>query len=66
MALARSLGRAPEVLALDEPTSALDAASRDGVERLVRGLADNGLTVVMVTHDPRQARELADRVIEVP
>lgn len=64
MALARSLALDPDVLALDEPTSALDTASKGGIERLIRQLADSGLTVVMVTHDPRQA-ELADQVIEV-
>lgn len=64
MALARSLALNPDVLALDEPTSALDTASKAGIERLIRQLADSGLTVVMVTHDPRQA-ELADQVIEV-
>jgi putative ABC transport system ATP-binding protein len=65
MCLARSLARDPDVLALDEPTSALDTDSKGGIERLIRDLADSGLTVVMVTHDPRQATELADRVIEV-
>src|SRR4030081_3937349 len=64
MALARSLALRPDVLALDEPTSALDTASKGGIERLICQLADSGLTVVMVTHDPRQA-ELADQVIEV-
>ena len=65
MCLARALARRPECVLLDEPTSALDSASRAGVERLIRSLADDGLTVVMVTHDPRQAGELADRVIEI-
>jgi putative ABC transport system ATP-binding protein len=65
LALARALGRGPDVLALDEPTSALDVASKTGIEQLVRELADTGLTVVMVTHDPRHAAELADHVIEV-
>jgi putative ABC transport system ATP-binding protein len=65
LALARALARGPDVLALDEPTSALDAASKGGVERLVRELADTGLTVVMVTHEPRHASELADHVVEV-
>ncbi|MDP9074678.1 MAG: ATP-binding cassette domain-containing protein [Actinomycetota bacterium] len=64
MALARSLALRPDVLALDEPTSALDMASKGGIERLIRQLADSGLTVVMVSHDPRQA-QLADQVIEV-
>ncbi|MFP5377779.1 MAG: ATP-binding cassette domain-containing protein [Acidimicrobiia bacterium] len=65
MCLARSLGLHPEVLVLDEPTAALDTASKAEVEALVRSLADEGLTVVMVTHDPRQASHLADRVVEV-
>lgn len=65
LALARALARGPEVLALDEPTSALDTGSRGGIEGLVRELADSGLTVVMVTHEPRHAAELADHVIEV-
>jgi putative ABC transport system ATP-binding protein len=65
MCLARALARRPDCLLLDEPTSALDGASKSEVERLVRSLADNGLTVVLVTHEVRQARELADRTIEV-
>jgi putative ABC transport system ATP-binding protein len=64
MCLARALALGPDVLALDEPTSALDTASKDGIERLIRELADSGLTVVMVTHDPRHA-ELADHLLEV-
>jgi len=65
MCLARALALAPDVLLLDEPTSALDAASKGGIEGLVRSLADDGLTVVMVTHDRRQAEELADRTVVV-
>jgi putative ABC transport system ATP-binding protein len=64
MALARSLALSPEVLALDEPTSALDVANKAGIEGLIRDLADSGLTVVMVSHDPRHAT-LADHVVEV-
>ena len=65
MCLARALARHPECLVLDEPTSALDTASKGGIERLIRSLADDGLTVVMVTHDPHQADELADRTLVV-
>jgi UDP-glucose/iron transport system ATP-binding protein len=64
MCLARSLALAPEVLALDEPTSALDTASKAGIEELIVGLARSGLTVVMVTHDPRHT-DLADHVVRV-
>lgn len=65
LSLARALACEPEALLLDEPTSALDTASKGGIEQLIRSLADGGLTVVLVTHDPRQATELADTVIEV-
>ena len=65
MCLARALALAPECLLLDEPTSALDQGSKGGIEALVRSLADDGLTVVMVTHDRRQAEELADRMLTV-
>lgn len=65
LCLARALAMGPDVLVLDEPTSALDAASKAGIEALVRSLADDGLTVVMVTHEARQAAELADHVVEV-
>lgn len=65
MCLARALAREPECLLLDEPTSALDTIAKTGVEGLIRSLADDGLTVVMVTHDPRQASELANRTLPV-
>jgi len=65
LCLARALAMEPDVLALDEPTSALDHVSKAGIEALVRSLADGGLTVVMVTHEARQAAELADHVITV-
>jgi putative ABC transport system ATP-binding protein len=65
LSLARALATDPEALLLDEPTSALDTVSKSGVEHLIRSLADGGLTVVLVTHDPRQADQLADAVIEV-
>ena len=65
MCRARALARHPECLLLDEPTSSLDTISKTGIERLIRSLADEGLTVVMVTHDPRQANDLADRIVTV-
>ena len=64
LCLGRALALDPEVLALDEPTSALDPASKAGIEALIGGLAESGLTVVMVTHDPAHTA-LADHVVAV-
>lgn len=63
LCLARALAVSPEVLLLDEPTSALDAMAAMSVERVVRALVADGLTAVLVSHDLRQARRLADDVI---
>lgn len=65
MCLARALARRPDCLLLDEPTSALDPIAKAGIEGLIRSLADEGLTIVMVTHDPHQANELADRTLQI-
>ncbi|WP_320774510.1 ATP-binding cassette domain-containing protein [Streptomyces sp. CRN 30] len=61
--LARALAVGPRVLLLDEPTSALDATVTAAVERLVRDLAADGLTLVLVSHDTEQARRLSDLVL---
>ncbi len=63
LCLARALAVGPEVLLLDEPTSALDAVAAQAVERVVRSLVADGLTAVLVSHDLRQARRLADDVV---
>lgn len=65
LTLARALALQPEVLVLDEPTSALDVRAKARIERLLGELADDGITVVLVSHDPRHAEELADHVIEL-
>ena len=62
VAIARALITQPEVLYADEPTGALDTRSGRTVLALLRELADDGQTVVMVTHDPTAAA-CADRVI---
>ena len=63
LCLARALAVGPEVLLLDEPTSALDSGAAKSVERVVRSLVAEGLTAVLVSHDLRQARRLADDVV---
>ena len=63
LCLARALAVGPEVLLLDEPTSALDAVAAQAVERVVRALVADGLSAVLVSHDLRQARRLADDVL---
>jgi putative ABC transport system ATP-binding protein len=63
--LARALATGPRVLLLDEPTSALDGAAARVIEGLARGLADDGVPIVLVTHDRAQAARLGDRIVEL-
>ena len=53
----------PEILYFDEPTSALDPELTAGVLRVIRGLAAERMTMVVVTHEMGFAREVADRVV---
>jgi tungstate transport system ATP-binding protein len=63
LALARGLARRPHVLFLDEPTASLDPASTRAVEEIIAGVADEGVKIVMATHDMGQARRLAGDVV---
>ena len=65
VALARALVLEPEVLFLDEPTASLDPESAAIVEGTVRRLGEDGRTVLLTTHDPAQARRLADRIVRL-
>ncbi len=65
LALARALSTAPEILFLDEPTANLDPASTLAIEQLLRQAHAGGTTLVLVTHDPGQARRLAQSVVFV-
>ncbi len=62
VAIALAILRDTEILLLDEPTSGLDPGAIDEFHRLVRGLADTGKTVLMVTHDVYGACQVADRI----
>jgi ABC-type polar amino acid transport system ATPase subunit len=53
----------PRVMLFDEPTSALDPELKDEVLRVMRQLAEEGMTMIVVTHEMQFAREMADRVL---
>ena len=63
VAIARALAMQPQALLCDEITSALDPELVNEVLSVVRGLADEGMTLLMVTHEMRFAREVCDRVV---
>lgn len=63
IAIARSLAMNPEVMLFDEPTSALDPEMVGEVLNLMKELADDGMTMIVVTHEMGFAREVASRVI---
>jgi ABC-type polar amino acid transport system ATPase subunit len=62
VAIARALAQKPQVLLFDEPTSALDPALRGELLEVLRSLAREGMTMLVVTHDMALASELADRI----
>lgn len=60
--IARALAMRPKAILFDEPTSALDPERVGEVLRVMRSLAEEGMTMIVVTHEMRFAREVADRV----
>ena len=63
VAIARALAMKPEVMLFDEPTSALDPELIGSVLETIQSLAEEGMTMVVVTHEIGFARDVADRVI---
>ncbi|MBQ7667393.1 MAG: amino acid ABC transporter ATP-binding protein [Kiritimatiellae bacterium] len=63
VAIARALALDPEVLFFDEPTSALDPELTGEVLKVIRDLADEKMTMVVVTHEMAFARDVSDRVL---
>jgi len=63
VAIARALAMDPKLMLFDEPTSALDPELVGEVLQTMRQLADEGMTMVVVTHEMRFARQVADRVV---
>lgn len=62
-AIARALAMEPKALLFDEPTSALDPELEQEVVRVIKALADEGRTMVIVTHDMKLAHDVSDHVI---
>ena len=62
-AIARALAMEPKALLLDEPTSALDPELEQEVIKVIRALAEEGRTMLLVTHDMRLARDVSRRVV---
>ncbi|WP_111495325.1 MULTISPECIES: amino acid ABC transporter ATP-binding protein [Marinobacter] len=63
VAIARALAMSPKVLLCDEITSALDPELVNEVLNVVRRLADEGMTLIMVTHEMRFARDVSDKLV---
>ena len=63
VAIARALATDPQLMLFDEPTSALDPELVGEVLSVMRRLADEGMTMLVVTHEIRFARDVADRVV---
>lgn len=62
-AIARALAMSPRVMLYDEPTSALDPGLVDEVLSIMRKLDDEGMTQIVVTHEMRFARDVADKIV---
>ncbi|WP_133016003.1 amino acid ABC transporter ATP-binding protein [Clostridium cuniculi] len=63
VAIARALSMEPDVILFDEPTSALDPEMVGEVLKIMKELAESGLTMLVVTHEMEFAREVSDRVV---
>jgi ABC-type polar amino acid transport system ATPase subunit len=63
VAIARALAMDPEVMLFDEPTSALDPELKGEVLRVIRQLSDEGMTMIVATHEMQFARDVADQVL---
>jgi len=65
VALARALALKPKVLLLDEPTANMDKYSVERLEQLIYTLPEQGITVIIASHDLAQAQRLNSRIIEI-
>ena len=65
VSIARALAMHPKILCYDEPTSALDPVLRDKVRDIIVSLKNESMTQIVVTHDLKFAREIADDILKV-
>ncbi|MGO4923377.1 amino acid ABC transporter ATP-binding protein [Ligilactobacillus ruminis] len=65
VSIARALAMHPKILCYDEPTSALDPLLRDKVRDIILSLKNEAMTQIVVTHDLKFAREIADDILKV-
>ncbi|MGL5694481.1 MAG: amino acid ABC transporter ATP-binding protein [Peptostreptococcaceae bacterium] len=65
VAIARACALMPKVLCFDEPTSALDKETTKNVINIMKKLKENGMTILIITHDINFAQEVADKVINI-
>ena len=63
VSIARALATNPDIIFFDEPTSALDPELTQGILKIIRELAEEDMTMVIVTHEMAFARDVADRII---
>lgn len=63
VAIARALALSPDILCFDEPTSALDPELTGEVLKVIKGLADQNTTMIIVTHEMAFARDVSDKVL---
>jgi len=61
--VARAIAQKPQLLLLDEPTTGVDAETEEALRRVVRSLVDDGLPVLMTTHDLERVGEWFDRLL---
>lgn len=60
--IAKALAHEPQILFLDEPTAGVDVELRRDMWEMIRGLRDNGVTIILTTHYIEEAEEMADRI----
>jgi branched-chain amino acid transport system ATP-binding protein len=61
--IARALATEPKLLALDEPAAGMNASERQALQKLLRGIRDDGTTILLIEHDMRLVMNVCDRVL---